>query len=255
MKSRRIFIPIMLLIITLFISACTPKTTPEVPENPPGDSSGKDIEKLEQEIKGKDEKIEVLENNIGELESKIKQLEKEQEPKEPVEEYGQEGHILVNSVNVLKALKEEDMKKLKNYIHPERGVRLTAYSYVDVEKDLVIKRDELVEMFNNPAKKSWGAYDGSGEPIELSFKDYYKKFVYDEDFLNPQIVAINNTVSMGNTIDNVKEAYPDSQYIESYFKEIDKQYEGIDWRSLKLVFEEYKGKWYLVGIIHGEWTI
>jgi hypothetical protein len=29
----------------------------------------------------------------------------------------------------------------------------------------------------------------------------------------------------------------------------------MDWRSLRLVFEEQGGSWYLVGIVHDQWTI
>jgi len=29
----------------------------------------------------------------------------------------------------------------------------------------------------------------------------------------------------------------------------------MDWRSLKLVFKEKDGNWYLVGVVHDEWTI
>nr|WP_300004252.1 hypothetical protein [Tissierella sp.] len=257
MKNRKFFIPIILC-LALFLSACTPTSGTETPSNPPDDSNGKTIFELESLVKEKDKKIDELETNIKSLESDIKNLkeeEAEETSEEPTVEYGQEGHILVNSVKVLKALKEEDMESLKKYIHPEKGVRLTSYGYVDFDKDFVVKRDELVEMFKDPKTRSWGEYDGRGDPIELSLKDYYKEFIYDQDFLNPHLVAINNTVSMGNTIDNVKEAYPEGEYIESYFKGFDEQFEGIDWRSLKLVFEEYKGKWYLVGIIHNEWTV
>jgi hypothetical protein len=29
----------------------------------------------------------------------------------------------------------------------------------------------------------------------------------------------------------------------------------MDWQSLRLVFEETAGNWYLVGIVHDQWTI
>jgi hypothetical protein len=35
----------------------------------------------------------------------------------------------------------------------------------------------------------------------------------------------------------------------------DPEYEGMDWRSLRLVFEKKNDIWYLVGIIHDQWTI
>ena len=101
----------------------------------------------------------------------------------------------------------------------------------------------------------WGHYDGSGEPIELNFNDYYERFIYDADFANPQVIGNDVAVSYGNAIDNTKEIYPNSHFIELHFKGLDPKYEGMDWRSLKLVFEQEDGKWYLVAIVHGEWTI
>jgi hypothetical protein len=29
----------------------------------------------------------------------------------------------------------------------------------------------------------------------------------------------------------------------------------MDWRSLRLFLEQKDGTWYLVGIVHGQWTI
>jgi len=43
--------------------------------------------------------------------------------------------------------------------------------------------------------------------------------------------------------------------VEYHFPGIDPQYGGLDWRSLRLVFQQSGGEWYLVGIIHDQWTI
>lgn len=250
MKGKRSFMAILLLSVTLFISACTPTSGSDNPSNPPKGSNEKDTSKLEQEIKEKDDKILALETNIKELEADIKKIEEDR-----ANEGSQQEHILLNSVNVLKALKEEDMESLKDYIHPQKGVRFSPYPYVDLSKDIVLKRDEIADVYQSDKIHNWGNYDGKGFPIELTFKDYYKISVYDVEFLNPQIIGNNYIVSSGNTKDNVKETYPHGRFVELYFEGFNAEYEGMDWRSLKLVFEEYKGKWYLVGIIHGQWTI
>lgn len=41
----------------------------------------------------------------------------------------------------------------------------------------------------------------------------------------------------------------------SSFSGLDEQMAGYDWCSLKLVFECYQGDWYLVGLVHSEWTV
>ena len=55
-------------------------------------------------------------------------------------------------------------------------------------------------------------------------------------------------------INNVNEAYPNSDVVDFYYKGSDK-YDGIDWRGMRLVFEDYQGKRYLVGIINDQWTV
>jgi hypothetical protein len=42
--------------------------------------------------------------------------------------------------------------------------------------------------------------------------------------------------------------------VEYYFPGFDLQLQGMDWRSLRLVFTLYDNTWYLVGIIHDQWT-
>jgi len=56
-------------------------------------------------------------------------------------------------------------------------------------------------------------------------------------------------------VNNVKEAYPGCMFIEFLIPEIDPQFEGLDWRALRLVFKKENDKLYLTGIIHNEHTI
>ena len=81
-------------------------------------------------------------------------------------------------------------------------------------------------------------YAGSGEPIQLSFPDYYAKFVYDVDYANAPQVSLNHRLSTGNSIDNSAEFYPGAMVVEYYFPGFDPQYGGMDWRSLRLIFSE-----------------
>jgi hypothetical protein len=110
-------------------------------------------------------------------------------------------------------------------------------------------------MFTDTTSYVWGQYDGTGDDISTTFANYYNEFVYDEDYLNPEILGINTVVSSGNTINNIEDVYPNAEYVEFYFDGFDPQYGGMDWRSLTLVFEEVNGTYYLIGVVHGSWTI
>lgn len=196
-------------------------------------------------------KLEEKDKKISELEDRIKGLESN----ENQQSLSMSNNLITRTIDVITLIRDKDMDKLEDYIHPTKGVRFTPYPYVDIEKDQVFKGEQLSTVLGSSQVYTWGNYDGSGEPIELNFKDYYDRFVYDEDFANPQLIGNNVIVGHGNTIENVVEAYPDSRFIEFYFSGFNSEYGGADWRSLKLVFEEQDGTWYLVGIIHGEWTI
>jgi hypothetical protein len=124
-----------------------------------------------------------------------------------------------------------------------------------VEKDLVFSSEEIKHINDSDKVYTWGAYDGSGEPIKLTFEEYLSAFVYDKDFLNAEYVGYDEYIGQGNTINNIFDVYPDGKLLEYYFSGFEPEYEGIDWESLKLIFEEKDGSWYLVGIVHDQWTI
>jgi len=152
------------------------------------------------------------------------------------------------------ALKNKDMKTLAA-MAGEKGVRFSPYSYIDLEKDVVLEPIVLENAYILSRTFVWGSYDGSGEPIDLPFAQYFDKFVYDKDFMNAPDVKFNEIIGTGNTINNIIEAYPDAEFAEYHFTGFDAQYEGMDWESLRLVFEKKDGNYYLVGIIHDGWTI
>jgi len=132
---------------------------------------------------------------------------------------------------------------------------LTPYSYVDLKKDRKLTAKELLNIKQPKKKLVWGEYDGSGEPIKMTIGEYFRRFVYDADFLAKGKVTVNEVVPSGNTVNNVKEAYPGCDFVDFMIPMIDPQYEGIDWRALRLVFKKEKDKLYLIGIIHNEHTI
>ncbi|NLY44453.1 MAG: hypothetical protein GX053_00430 [Tissierella sp.] len=197
-----------------------------------------------------------LNAQLEEKDERIAELEEELENLRRVDE-GEDlsDNLLVTTVNVLELLKDKDMDDLSDFIHPTKGVRFSPYGYVDVDNHQVFSAEEVANLKDGTEFYIWGSYDGSGESIELNFNDYYNEFIFDKDFSNPQIIGNNVTISQGNSLDNISEVYENGHFIELHFKGFDPQYEGMDWASLKLVFETVDGDWYLVGIVHDQWTI
>ncbi len=157
--------------------------------------------------------------------------------------------------DTLKALRDRDMERLSSIVHPDKKLRFSPYTYVDAEKTLTFSAEEIKTLMNSDKVYIWGSYDGIGDPIRLTFKDYLKAFVYDQDFLNAEEVGYNRYIGRGNTINNIFEVYPEGKLLEYHFSGFNPEYDGLDWESLKLVFEEKDGTWYLVCIVHDQWTI
>jgi predicted Holliday junction resolvase-like endonuclease len=179
---------------------------------------------------------------------------KSQEPETDSEKYIK-SIINDRATEVMQALKAYDLEKLSHSVHPAKGVRFTPYAYINKDIDLVFNANEIKNMASSSKKYTRGYSDGSGLPIELAFKDYYKKFVYDVNFVNAEKIGYNKILGKGNTINNILEVYNNAIFIEYHFSGFDPKYGGMDWRSLRLVFEKDNDTWYLVGIIHDQWTI
>ncbi|WP_152669155.1 copper amine oxidase N-terminal domain-containing protein [Paenibacillus sp. DMB20] len=155
---------------------------------------------------------------------------------------------------VIRALRDQDFKQLAEMSH-SKGVTFSPYAYVERTKNVTLSREKMAEGFANDAKYSWGEYDGSGEPIKLKFKDYYKQFVYSSDFARAPWTGFNDSKSYGNSLNNASQAYPGAVIVEYHFDGFNPEYGGMDWESLRLVFQKEGNRWVLSGIVHDEWTI
>lgn len=155
---------------------------------------------------------------------------------------------------VLQAIKENDGEKIASYFHPKERVRFSPYTHVDTIADVKMFANEFEGSWNGRRKRVWGSYSAGEEFINMTMAEYFKRFVYDLDFLELGEVSLNNSKASGTMINNIKDIYPDADFVEYYIPGVDKKFEGMDWRALTLVFKKYEDNFYLVGIVHSEWT-
>jgi hypothetical protein len=168
-----------------------------------------------------------------------------------------EAQQLVSSrvVSTLDALKRRDGSALAAVAHPTKGVRFTPYPFVSTVKDVVLMRSDLASAYTDATKRTWGITDGRGDPIVLTFADYNTRYVWSRDFLAASRTSYNKPIGTGNSIDNTADIYPNAILFEAYDPGPVPAEETIRWQSLRLLFEQDAGAWYLVGVVHGEWTI
>ena len=170
-----------------------------------------------------------------------------------------EARLRARATTVLAALKAKDMKALAALVHPTQGVRFSAYAYIDTATDVALTPTELSRAMTDARLRVWGTHDGKGDPIKETFAGYYAAFVWTHDFTLATEVAVDREIGGGNTLSNVAQAYPKGHFVEAHFPGFDKKYGGMDWESLRLVFEDATlgggTELMLVGIVHAQWTI
>lgn len=168
-----------------------------------------------------------------------------------------DSQLLKLTSEILTLIKNKEYRSLAAFIHPATGLRFSPYGYIDTTSDLVISPDKLIAEAGSKkqARMEWGEMDGSGDPIKLTLNEYMKRFVYDVDFIAPDSLKVNHFLGGGNSMNNLSVVYDSCDFTESHFPGFNKELGGMDWRSLRLVFKMIDGKYYLVGIVHDEWTI
>lgn len=233
-KINQLIVILLVAGLALSLTGCLPTKT------------GQDHDWTKEELQAKEGEIKILEQKIADLEEEISTLNRPE---------AANTSILAAAASVMELLEAQDLAGLADYVHPEKGVRFSPYFYTDLTDDQLFMKENVPGLFEDEQIYYWGAYDGSGEPIELNFSDYYALFIYDEDFLQAEMIGNNVPIGQGNTYDNIFEAYPEARFTEFHFPGFDPEFAGIDWRSLRLIFESLEGHFYLVGITHGQWTI
>ncbi len=158
---------------------------------------------------------------------------------------------------ILTEIKYFNLEAIVPYIHPTEGVRFSPYAFIDIHNDVTFTKEAFRYQVTKglEGKIYWGNYDGIGDQIILTIEEYFKRFVYNADFLNAEKFAVNKFIQTGNTKNNLEDVYKNACFTESNFSGFDPKYKGLDWKSLRLVFKEYNNSFCLVGVVSDGWTI
>ncbi len=170
-------------------------------------------------------------------------------------------HDALSTEIVLKKTNDELLQALKvgyydlfaNYIHPQKGVRFSMYAYISKNEDKHFSKSDFVKYYPTNIVFTWGARDGSGDLYKATIDQYIKKWVFVKDFTKSEY-SLNTFLGRGNSLNNLKEMYPSTNFTENYIKGTGENSE-MDWNALRFVFEEYEGKYYVIAVINDLWTI
>ena len=136
---------------------------------------------------------------------------------------------------------------------PSSGVR--TWIVMGDLHDKAARLGEIQGLEEDPRVYTWGFEDGRGNPIQMTISQYVDRYVFNQDYTQASEIGIDKIMISGNALENITTAYPGCRFVDFCIPSIDPVNEGLDWCSLKLVFELGESGWLLVGVVHGEWTI
>lgn len=156
--------------------------------------------------------------------------------------------------SILPLMAANNYTQLARFISDE-GIVFLPYGMADTSQKKVVSRNQYLQLIKNNTKVLWGHADGTGDPIRLTIPQYFKKFVYDVGFIKAQQTSVNKVIDPDSSMSKVPAVYAGQPYVQFYFPGFNKDYEGMDWKSLLLVFKEEQSTYYLVAVIHNQWKI
>lgn len=174
--------------------------------------------------------------------------------------------LVSEAYRIVELIKEEDYKDLANVVHPDNGVVISPYATITLATNKRFTPKQVAAFADDAQEYVWGVYNGTGEPIELTPKEFFSAFVFNKDYTYARELGVDYVVKSGNSLENLTEVFPGIRFVDFHIPTDAKSVKGIrgvdgetaatdvDWNSLRLGFEEYEGTLRLTVIMHSEWT-
>lgn len=155
---------------------------------------------------------------------------------------------------VLMALKDQRFDTLAEVTHPARGLCFSPSAHVRGSSP-VFESEGLRQLPQTEHPIFWGNEALSGDSLNLTFKQYYSRYLYDRDYLAADSIFFNYHHQRGNVVNNLRSAFGNHAVVIEYFVPGNSDYSQLDWRSLRLVFAPHADEWFLVGVVHSQWMM
>jgi hypothetical protein len=155
---------------------------------------------------------------------------------------------------IMEALARRDFAKLARFVGAE-GLLLSPYLSIGPDHVRLASAD-VARCGSDPQRRRWGDWDGSGDPILMTCKDYFDKLVWVTDFRRVGGTTFNKPFTRGTDVDNHLLLYPNAIVAWRHRAE-HRDGKGTirPWQSLHLIFARSGGRWTLRAIARGTWTI
>ncbi len=161
--------------------------------------------------------------------------------------------LLAFSEQVMACLKKKDWVELAKYTSSKEQILFYPYGFIDTSIAKSFAPNLLAMVEESGKKVYWANYDGSGEPMDLTVKNYVKQYINDKDYVKADTIRANKMVEIGNSPNNIDKVFKNAEYVEYFVKGTGATAEH-NWSSLRLVYRKTGEHYFLIGVIHNQWT-
>jgi hypothetical protein len=163
-----------------------------------------------------------------------------------------ERKLLEESAVIFSYLENSEFAKLAEKVDPIEGVTFTIFAdFVKIDNyggtPVTLTKDEIVDSLDK--QFVWGQGDG-GPPLEVTFREYVQEYLLkrEGDKITYETITFNESAFVfAGVLNTIHKNYPNAKYVEYYTPGED----GNDrlFQSIRFVFEEREGTWYLIGVV------
>lgn len=164
-----------------------------------------------------------------------------------------EKELVAAGKEVLNAMALKDFAKLARLTSRD-GLSLNETPNLDLSTSN-LPRLEISKIPTDTETFMWGYTDGQGLEIDMTRKEYFEKYLFTHDYLNAHVIAVNETVGRGNSVNTIITDSTGRNFVAFHFSGFNPTYEGMDWTTIYFVFDLEGGKYKLRGIAKDNWTI
>ncbi len=151
-------------------------------------------------------------------------------------------------------IEEDNFKGWNEFSKSE--IFFSPYAFVDTNSLVVLKSNDLSQIFSSENSFFWGVQNGTGDSLLLAFREYEKRYINDfalTDTTSVIFSVVEEPKTHGSELHNIHILYPEAVLVEIHKPANDEM--GMNWRSLIFVIQNQDDELKLIGLVHNEWTI
>jgi len=151
--------------------------------------------------------------------------------------------------SLLNALEKKDpAKDIAALIHPEQGITLTEMVRFGSKDDIHFSRTSFMNTMRNNKKLFWGHTYGKGDEIYKTLPAYF-------DDLHREKSKVTKILLLDTLKGFTSKGGESVKGLEVYWINESSKTKEYDYLGMVVILSEYRGKWYIVGLLRDRWTI